>query len=205
MGQIKVTNCPIDGLYLIEPAVHGDQRGYFMETYNQRDMAEAGLDMVFVQDNQSMSTKGVLRGLHSQKNYPQGKLVRVIQGTVFDVAVDLRPGSETYGKWYGVELSAENKLQFYISPDFAHGFLVLSETAEFCYKVTDFYHPDDELGIAWNDPAIGIQWPQVQGCYSGSAAAEGYTMADGTPLKLSEKDQRLLPLALTMEKSRHEH
>ena len=199
MGQIKVTNCPIDGLYLIEPAVHGDQRGYFMETYNQRDMAEAGLDMVFVQDNQSMSTKGVLRGLHSQKNYPQGKLVRVIQGTVFDVAVDLRPGSETYGKWYGVELSAENKLQFYISPGFAHGFLVLSETAEFCYKVTDFYHPDDELGIAWNDPAIGIQWPLGGVTYAGAASAEGYAMADGTPMKLSEKDQRLLPLMPAME------
>ena len=199
MGQIKVTPCPIDGLYLIEPAVHGDHRGYFMETYNQRDMAEAGLNMVFVQDNQSMSTKGVLRGLHAQKDYPQGKLVRVIQGTVFDVAVDLRPGSKTYGKWYGVELSAENKLQFYISPGFAHGFLVLSETAEFCYKVTDFYHPNDEIGVAWNDPAIGIQWPQVQGTYCGSASAEGYTMADGTPLKLSEKDQRLLPLKPAVE------
>lgn len=199
MGQIKVTPCPIDGLYLIEPAVHGDHRGYFMETYNQRDMAEAGLNMVFVQDNQSMSTKGVLRGLHAQKDYPQGKLVRVIQGTVFDVAVDLRPGSETYGKWYGVELSAENKLQFYISPGFAHGFLVLSETAEFCYKVTDFYHPNDEIGVAWNDPAIGIQWPQVCGTYAGSASAEGYAMADGTPLKLSEKDQRLLPLMPAME------
>ena len=199
MGQIKVTPCPIDGLYLIEPAVHGDHRGYFMETYNQRDMAEAGLNMVFVQDNQSMSTKGVLRGLHAQKDYPQGKLVRVIQGTVFDVAVDLRPGSETYGKWYGVELSAENKLQFYISPGFAHGFLVLSETAEFCYKVTDFYHPNDEIGVAWNDPAIGIQWPQVQGSYSSNATAEGNTMADGTPLKLSEKDQRLLPLMPAME------
>ena len=199
MGQIKVTPCPIDGLYLIEPAVHGDHRGYFMETYNQRDMAEAGLNMVFVQDNQSMSTKGVLRGLHAQKDYAQGKLVRVIQGTVFDVAVDLRPGSETYGKWYGVELSAENKLQFYISPGFAHGFLVLSETAEFCYKVTDFYHPNDEIGVAWNDPAIGIQWPQVCGTYAGSASAEGYAMADGTPLKLSEKDQRLLPLMPAME------
>lgn len=199
MGQIKVTPCPIDGLYLIEPAVHGDHRGYFMETYNQRDMAEAGLNMVFVQDNQSMSTKGVLRGLHAQKDHPQGKLVRVIQGTVFDVAVDLRPGSETYGKWYGVELSAENKLQFYISPGFAHGFLVLSETAEFCYKVTDFYHPNDEIGVAWNDPAIGIQWPQVCGTYAGSASAEGYAMADGTPLKLSEKDQRLLPLMPAME------
>lgn len=194
MSQIKVTKCPIEGLCIIEPAVHGDSRGYFMETYNQRDMAENGLDMVFVQDNQSMSTKGVLRGLHTQKEHPQGKLVRVIQGRVFDVAVDLRPGSESYGKWYGLELSAENKKQFYIPQGFAHGFLVLSDTAEFCYKVTDFYHPNDELGIAWNDPAIGIEWPEVVGQYHGSASAEGYTLADGTPLKLSDKDQRLSPL-----------
>ena len=141
MGQIKVTKAPIEGLYVIEPTVHGDNRGYFMETYNQNDMQEAGLDMVFVQDNQSMSAKGVLRGLHFQKQYPQGKLVRVIRGTVFDVAVDLRAGSETFGKWYGVELSEENKKMFYISEGFAHDFLVLSDVAEFCYKVTDFYHP----------------------------------------------------------------
>lgn len=195
MGQIRVTNCPIEGLYIIEPAVHGDSRGYFMETYNQNDMREAGLDMVFVQDNQSMSTKGVLRGLHTQKEHPQGKLVRVIRGRVFDAAVDLRPGSPTYGQWYGLELSAENKKQFYVSPGFAHGFLVLSDVAEFCYKVTDFYHPNDELGIAWNDPAVGIQWPEVVGRYQGSASAEGYTLADGTPLRLSEKDQKLLPLS----------
>lgn len=189
MGQIKVTKCPIDGLYVIEPTVHGDSRGYFVETYNQKDMAEAGLNMVFVQDNQSMSVKGVLRGLHFQKEYPQGKLVRVIQGRVFDVAVDLRPGSETYGRWYGVELTAENKKQFYISEGFAHGFLVLSDTAEFCYKVTDFYHPGDEGGLAWNDPAIGIRWPDVVGDYQGTASAAGYTLADGTPLNLSQKDQ----------------
>jgi len=191
MGQINVTKCPIAGLYVIEPAVHGDHRGYFMETYNQRDMAENGLNMVFVQDNQSMSVKGVLRGLHFQRELPQGKLVRVIQGRVFDVAVDLRPGSETYGKWYGIELTAENKKQFYISEGFAHGFLVLSDTAEFCYKVTDFYHPGDEGGLAWNDPSIGIQWPEIIGTYAGTASAEGYTMADGTPLKLSDKDQKL--------------
>ena len=190
MGQITVTKCPIEGLYIIEPAVHGDNRGYFMETYNQKDMAEAGLNMVFVQDNQSMSKKGVLRGLHFQKEYPQGKLVRVIKGSVFDVAVDLREGSETYGKWFGVELTEENKKQFYISEGFAHGFLVLSETAEFCYKVTDFYHPGDEGGLAWNDPAIGIEWPEVVGEYNGSASAEGYTMADGTKLNLSDKDQK---------------
>ncbi len=197
MGQIKVTKAPIDGLYIIEPTVHGDKRGYFIETYNQRDMHEAGLDMVFVQDNQSMSVKGVLRGLHFQKQFPQGKLVRVIRGRVFDVAVDLRAGSVTYGKWYGVELSEENKKQFYISEGFAHGFLVLSDTAEFCYKATDFYKPDDEGGLAWNDPEIGIEWPELTGAYSGSASAEGYTLADGTPLNLSDKDQKWLGLSHT--------
>ncbi len=190
MGQIKVTKCPIEGLYIIEPKVHGDSRGYFMETYNQNDMREAGLDMVFVQDNQSMSVKGVLRGLHYQINYPQGKLVRVVKGRVFDVAVDLRPGSVTYGQWYGVELSEENKKQYYISPGFAHGFLVLSDTAEFCYKCTDFYHANDEGGLAWNDPAIGIQWPELIGTYQGNASAEGYALSDGTPLSLSDKDQK---------------
>lgn len=193
MGQITVEKnvAGIEGLCVITPAVHGDNRGYFMETYNQRDMSEAGLNMVFVQDNQSMSVKGVLRGLHAQKEFPQGKLVRVIQGRVFDVAVDLRPNSETYGKWYGIELTAENKKQFYIPEGFAHGFLVLSETAEFCYKVTDFYHPNDEIGIAWNDPAIGIQWPEIIGVYRGSASGEGYTLSDGTALRLSAKDQQL--------------
>ena len=161
MGQNKVTRLDIEGLCIIEPAVHGDERGYFMETYNQKDMHEAGLDMVFVQDNQSMSKKGVLRGLHFQKQFPQGKLVRVISGAVFDVAVDLRKNSKTFGKWYGVELTAENKKQFYIPEGFAHGFLVRSETAEFCYKVTDFYHPGDEGGIMWNDPEIGIDWGDV--------------------------------------------
>lgn len=190
MGQITVTKCPIEGLYIIEPKVHGDSRGYFMETYNQNDMREAGLDMVFVQDNQSMSVKGVLRGLHYQINYPQGKLVRVVKGRVFDVAVDLRPGSETYGKWYGVELTEDNKKQFYISEGFAHGFLVLSDTAEFCYKCTDFYHPNDEGGLAWNDPTIGIQWPELTGVYPGNAGAQGYALSDGTPLSLSEKDQK---------------
>lgn len=197
MGQINVTKCPIEGLYVIEPTVFGDNRGYFMETYSQRDMAAAGLDMVFVQDNQSMSVKGVLRGLHFQKEHPQGKLVRVIKGRVFDVAVDLRAGSQTYGKWYGVELTAENKKQFYISEGFAHGFLVLSEEAEFCYKCTDFYHPADEGGLAWNDPAIGIQWPEVTGTYPGNASANGYTLADGTPLNLSDKDQKWACLADT--------
>ena len=168
-----------------------------METYSQRDMEENGIRIQFVQDNQSMSVKGVLRGLHFQKNFPQGKLVRVIKGRVFDVAVDLRSGSETYGKWYGVELTEENKKQFYISEGFAHGFLVLSETAEFCYKCDDFYHPNDEGGLAWNDPAINIQWPEVTGDYQGSASAEGYALADGTPLNLSDKDQKGLPLSET--------
>lgn len=190
MGQIKVTTTPIEGLYVIEPTVHGDDRGYFVETYNQNDMHEAGLDMVFVQDNQSMSKKGVLRGLHFQKQYPQGKLVRVIKGRVFDVAVDLRKNSNTYGKWFGVELTAENNKQFYISEGFAHGFLVLSDEAEFCYKCTDFYHPGDEGGLAWNDPEIGINWPELEGEYQGSCSADGYTMSDGTPLKLSDKDQK---------------
>ena len=192
MGQIKVEKNAggIKGLCVIEPAVHGDNRGYFMETYSLRDMQENGLDMVFVQDNQSMSVKGVLRGLHFQKQFPQGKLVRVIRGSVFDVAVDLREGSETFGKWFGVELTEENKKQFYIPEGFAHGFLVLSDTAEFCYKCTDFYHPGDEGGLAWNDPKIGIAWPELVGEYKGSASAEGYTLADGTPLNMSEKDQK---------------
>ena len=191
MGQIKVEKNVggIEGLCVIEPAVHGDARGYFTETYNQKDMEEAGLTMQFVQDNQSGSTKGVLRGLHFQKEYAQGKLVRVVNGEVFDVAVDLREGSATYGKWYGLKLSAENKKQFYIPQGFAHGFLVLSEIAEFCYKCTDFYHPGDEGGLAWNDPQIGIVWPQVVGEYPGNASAAGYTLADGTPLNLSDKDQ----------------
>lgn len=192
MGQINVTKCEIEGLYIIEPSVHGDSRGYFMETYNQKDMEEAGLNMAFVQDNQSMSTKGVLRGLHFQKQYPQGKLVRVIKGRVFDVAVDLRANSKTYGQWFGVELTAENKKQFYISEGFAHGFLVLSDEAEFCYKVTDFYHPGDEGGLAWNDSEIGIIWPELEGIYQGNASAKGYALKDGTPLNLSEKDEKWL-------------
>ena len=178
MGKIIVEkNCGgIQGLYVIEPAVYGDTRGYFMETYNYNDFKDAGIDKVFVQDNQSASTKGVLRGLHYQINYPQDKLVRVVSGEVFDVAVDLREGSETYGKWFGVRLSAENKKQFFIPKNFAHGFLVLSESAEFCYKVTDFYHPDDEGGIMWNDPDIGIDWPLDE--------------LGGTEILLSDKDKK---------------
>ena len=174
MGKITVTPCDIEGLYVIEPTVFKDERGYFVETYNQNDMKEARLDMVFVQYNQSMSTRGVLRGLHFQKQFPQGKLVRVVRGKVFDVAVDLRSDSKTYGKWFGVELSAENMKQFYIPEGFAHGFLVLSDEAEFCYKCTDFYHPGDEGGLAWNDPEIGVGWP----------------LEEGVDLIISEKDQK---------------
>ena len=174
MGKIKVTRCEIEGLCVIEPTVFRDERGYFVETYNYNDFAAEGLDMKFVQDNQSMSVKGVLRGLHFQKQFPQGKLVRAIRGSVFDVAVDLREGSKTFGKGFGVELTAENKKMFYIPEGFAHGFLVLSDEAEFAYKVTDFYHPGDEGGLAYNDPQIGVEWP----------------IEEGMQLILSEKDQK---------------
>lgn len=191
MGQIKIEKNVggIEGLYIIEPAVHGDARGYFMETYSKRDMVEAGISVEFVQDNQSMSTKGVLRGLHFQKHFPQCKLVRVVKGKVFDVAVDIRKGSKTYGKWFGVELTEENKKQFYIPEGFAHGFLVLSDVAEFCYKVTDFYHPDDEGGIAWNDPKIGVNWGVI-GEYAGTADCKDYTLPDGTQVIMSDKDKK---------------
>lgn len=161
MSKIMVLHNPnnIKGLAVITPTVNSDQRGYFVETYNQNDMISEGLDLIFVQDNQSMSTRGVLRGLHFQKQYSQGKLVRVISGSVFDVVVDLRKDSDTYGNWYGIELSSDNMKQLYIPSGFAHGFLVISDTAVFAYKCTDFYHPNDEGGLAWNDPAIGIEWP----------------------------------------------
>ena len=178
MGQFQFTKTGIEGLVVVEPKVFGDNRGYFMETYNYNDFKAAGLDMVFVQDNQSKSKKGVLRGLHFQKKNPQGKLVRVVSGEVYDVAVDLRRGSDTYGKWYGVLLSAENKKQFYVPEGFAHGFVVMSETAEFVYKCTRFYDPSDEGGLMWNDPEFGIDWP-------GPENAE---------LLLSEKDQHHQPL-----------
>lgn len=189
----------IEGLCVITPAVHGDSRGYFMETYSQRDVEEAGIDINFVQDNQSMSTKGVLRGLHFQKQYPQTKLVRAIKGSVFDVAVDLRSGSATYGKWYGVLLTEENKKQFLIPKGFAHGFLVLTDTAEFCYKCDDFYHANGEGGLAWNDPEIGIEWPEVVGEYDGTASAANYKLSDGTPLNLSDKDQKWEVLSKTFK------
>lgn len=178
MGKIEVmADCNgIAGLKVIKPAVFGDERGYFMETYNYNDFKEAGIDCEFVQDNQSASKKGVLRGLHFQIKYPQDKLVRVIHGEVFDVVVDLRKESETFGKWFGVIPSEENKKQFFIPKGFAHGFVVLSDYAEFCYKVTDFYHPNDEGGLLWEDPDIGIDWPMP----------EGMSKAD---LTLSEKDK----------------
>ena len=188
----------IEGLCVITPTVHGDSHGYFMETNSQRDMEDAGFNIGFVQDNQSMSTKGVLRGLHFQKQFPQTKLVRVIKGSVFDVAVDLRSGSSTYGQWHSEILSEENKKQFLIPRGFAHGFLVLSDTAEFCYKCDDFYHPNDEGGMAWNDPEIGIVWPMLEGTYKGTASAEGY-MVDGTPLILSDKDQKWLGIKDTFK------
>lgn len=198
MGQITVEKNVngIEGLCIITPAVHGDSRGYFMETYSQRDMEEEGLNYVFVQDNQSSSTKGVLRGLHFQRQYPQTKLVRVIKGEVYDVAVDLRKGSATFGKHYGILLTEDNKKQFLIPKGFAHGFLVLSDVAEFCYKCDDFYHPNDEGGMAWNDPEIGIQWPKLLGVYTGTASADGYSV-DGVLLNLSEKDQKWLGIKET--------
>ena len=163
MGKFTVETCHIEGLRVITPTVFGDARGYFMETYQYNDFKEIGIDMEFVQDNQSASKKGVLRGLHYQINYPQDKLVRVIKGEVFDVAVDMREGSATYGKWFGIKLTEENKKMFFIPKGFAHGFLVLSEYAEFVYKCTDFYHPNDESGIIWNDDEIGIEWPIEEG------------------------------------------
>jgi dTDP-4-dehydrorhamnose 3,5-epimerase len=172
------TPCPIQGLYEIQPRVFGDSRGYFFESYSRRDYAAAGITTPLVQDNQSRSVKGVLRGLHFQKTHSQGKLVRAVFGEVFDAAVDLRPGSPSFGKWHAVILSGERQNQFYIPPGFAHGFLVLSESAVFSYKCTDFYYPEDEGGIIWNDPAIGIAWPDI-----------------GMDYILSDKDKKLPLLA----------
>lgn len=179
MGKITVETCGIEGLKIITPTVFGDARGYFCETYNYNDYKAAGIDQIFVQDNQSASRKGVLRGLHFQKEYAQDKLVRVLRGEVFDVAVDLREGSETFGKWYGLVLSEENHKQFFIPKGFAHGFLVLSDYAEFAYKCSDFYHPGDEGGLIYNDPAIGVDWP----------------IPEGMELLLSEKDTKWGDLA----------
>ncbi len=173
MGKFNFIKTSIEGVMIVEPTAYGDNRGYFMETYQREDFIKGGIDVEFVQDNQSMSVKGVLRGLHFQIKHSQSKLVRCIKGEVFDVAVDLREGSPTYGKWEGVLLSAENKRQFFIPKGFAHGFLVLSDEAEFVYKVDDYYHPNDEGGLMWNDPDIGVEWP----------------IPEGMELKLSDKDK----------------
>ncbi len=173
MGKFKFEKTSIEGVVVIEPTVFGDERGWFMETYNEQEFKENGIDVQFVQDNQSKSTKGVLRGLHFQTRHPQGKLVRVVKGEVFDVAVDIREDSPTYGKWEGIVLSEENRKQFFIPAGMAHGFLVLSEEAEFVYKCTDFYDPQGEGGLLWNDETIGIEWP----------------IEEGMEIKLSQKDQ----------------
>ena len=173
MGKFNFIKTSIDGVIIVEPTAFGDDRGYFMETYQKEDFYAGGITADFVQDNQSMSTKGVLRGLHFQKQFSQSKLVRCIKGEVFDVAVDLREGSKTFGCWEGVILSAENRRQFFIPKNFAHGFRVLSDTAEFVYKVDDYYHPNDEGGLMWNDKDIGIDWP----------------IPPGLTIKLSEKDK----------------
>lgn len=178
-GNFTFTETSIEGVIIVDVKSYGDERGYFMETYKKPDFVAGGIDADFIQGNQSSSKKGVLRGLHYQINYPQAKLVRVISGEVFDVAVDLRKGSPTYGKWEGMVLSAGNKRQLFIPRGFAHGFLVLSETAEFCYKCDDIYHPNDEGGLMWNDPAIGIEWPALQGDAD----------FDETKIILSEKDK----------------
>lgn len=173
MQKFIFTLTDIVDICIIEPTIFGDKRGYFMETYQYEEFKKAGIDNVFVQDNQSKSRRGVLRGLHFQSQHPQAKLVRVISGVIFDVAVDIRPGSVTYGKWLGVTLSAENQKQLFIPKGFAHGYLVLSDEAELCYKCDEFYHPDDEGGFMWNDPVIGIKWP-----------------LDKTEVILSEKDKK---------------
>ena len=173
MSNFKFIKTEIPDVIIIETKSFGDNRGYFMETYQKKAFEEGGIDVEFVQDNQSKSVKGVLRGLHFQKKYPQGKLVRVLEGTVYDVAVDLRKSSPTYGKYVGVLLSGENKKQFYVPKGFAHGFLVLSEEATFAYKCDEFYHPEDEGGLMWNDETVGIDWP-----------LEGID-----DIKLSEKDK----------------
>lgn len=173
VGNFTFTETEIQGVTIVEPTVFGDERGYFMETYQYEAFRDAGLSAVFVQDNQSKSSKGVLRGLHFQTRCPQGKLVRVTKGTVYDVAVDIDRKSLTYGKYVGVILSEENKRQFYIPAGMAHGFLVLSDEAEFCYKCTDYYDPSGEGGILWNDPDLAIDWP-----------------LDGLAVQLSVKDQK---------------
>lgn len=187
-GNFTFTHTKIDGVIVVDAKSYGDARGYFMETYKRPDFEVGGIAASFVQDNQSSSMKGVLRGLHFQINHPQAKLVRVIKGKVFDVCVDLREGSPTYGSWEGIVLSAENHLQLFIPRGFAHGFLVLSDEAEFCYKCDDVYHPNDEGGLMWNDPDLGIEWPPL----------EGDKEFDESKIVLSDKD-RCHPAFKTME------
>lgn len=191
-GNFTFTDTSIEGVKIVDVNAYGDSRGYFMETYKQSDFVAGGIGCVFVQDNQSSSVRGVLRGLHFQIEHPQSKLVRVVSGKVFDVAVDLRKDSATYGKWEGVVLSAENKRQFFIPRGFAHGFLVLSDSAEFCYKCDDVYHPGDEGGLMWNDPTIGIEWP----------ALEGDDHFDESQLVLSDKDRRHPPPLSALQNSK---
>lgn len=183
-GNFTFTKTAIEGVVVVDAKSYGDARGAFMETYKREDFVTGGITCEFVQDNQSSSVRGVLRGLHFQTTYPQAKLVRVVSGSVFDVAVDLRPGSPTYGAWEGVVLSAENKRQLFIPRGFAHGFLVLSDTAVFCYKCDDVYHPNDEGGLMWNDPSINIKWP----------ALEGDASFDEAKIILSDKDRAHPPL-----------
>ncbi|MCI2241783.1 dTDP-4-dehydrorhamnose 3,5-epimerase [Adlercreutzia faecimuris] len=182
-GNFTFTETSIEGVVIVDVKSHGDDRGYFMETYKRPDFEAGGITCDFVQDNQSSSVRGVLRGLHFQIEHPQSKLVRVVSGEVFDVAVDLRPGSPTYGRWEGVVLSAENRRQFFVPRGFAHGFLVFSDEAEFCYKCDDVYHPNDEGGLMWDDPAIGVEWPPLSG-------DEAF---DPAKVILSEKDRHHPP------------
>lgn len=183
MASLEKISTGIEGLYIVEPSMHKDKRGYFFEAYNKKEFEEIGLTMNFVQDNESLSYKNVLRGLHVQKQYPQGKLVRVVYGSIFDVAVDLRKGSPTYCSWYGVELSAENNKQFYIPEGFAHGFFVKSEIAKVLFKVTNYWHPNDEIGIPWNDPDLNIDWDIPK---------------NAVPI-IAEKDANYPPFKITME------
>lgn len=184
-GNFTFTTTSIEGVIIVDVRSYGDRRGYFMETYKRPDFVAGGIDCEFVQDNQSSSTRGVLRGMHFQKEHPQAKLVRVVRGAVFDACVDLRPGSPTWGRWEGAVLSAENRRQLFIPRGFAHGFLVLSEEAEFCYKCDDVYRPGDEGGLMWNDPEVGIEWP----------ALEGDDVFDPSKLVLSDKDKLHPPLS----------
>lgn len=188
-GNFTFTKTSIEGLVIVDSKRFGDERGFFTETYKRPDFVAGGIDTEFVQDNTSASVKGVLRGLHFQIHHPQAKLVRVVMGTVYDVAVDLRPGSPTWGQYEGTILSLENNRQFYIPRGFAHGFLVLSEHAEFCYKCDDVYHPNDEGGLMWNDPDIGIEWPPL----------DGDEAFDPAKIILSEKDQHNLSLKALRE------